>query len=145
MTKLTFGDIDSIQAQCKQMGLRDPLVAYADHQRNAYKRQIDFKMTFSEWWGFWSEHYTRRGGESWQLCMARIGDEGAYEVGNVYIATQDQNRRDYLANPTRRSAVKTKRAEQKKAAILEMVAEIESLHGPHLPFELRMLQRSGAL
>lgn len=64
-----------------------PLRAY-QHQRTAAlnKRGIEFKLSLMEWWGIWeaSGHWPERGlGRGYMMC--RIGDQGAYEVGNVFI------------------------------------------------------------
>lgn len=63
-----------------------PLRAYQHQEGRAGKRNIEFKMTLMEWWRIWDEsgHWNERGiGRGWQMC--RKGDDGAYEVGNVFI------------------------------------------------------------
>lgn len=78
--------------------LKKPTRAYAEQRRNAIRRGIDWKLTLWQWWcvwqdsGFW-EHRGR--GHGYQMC--RIGDQGPYSVGNVYIATGAQNIRNYWA------------------------------------------------
>lgn len=64
-----------------------PLRAY-QHQRTAAlnKRGIEWNLTLMAWWGIWdaSGHWSDRGiGRGWHMC--RKGDQGAYEVGNVFI------------------------------------------------------------
>lgn len=50
-------------------------------------------MTFEEWLGLWeaSGHFHERGSRPDQYCMARNGDQGGYEVGNVRIVTCAEN------------------------------------------------------
>jgi hypothetical protein len=63
-----------------------------DNQRTASKhRGVEFLLTFEEWWDIWEDHYDQRGRKSHELCMCRYNDEGAYEVGNVYIDTNRHN------------------------------------------------------
>lgn len=56
------------------------------------QRGIPFRLTFDEWLEIWSEsgHLKDRG----LYCMSRKNDEGAYEVGNVFIQTIANNSRD---------------------------------------------------
>lgn len=75
---------------------REARAAYRGQKAHASKRGIPFRMTFEEWahewWlsGVWSAR--GRGASSYAMC--RKGDLGAYEVGNVYIATNRQNAQD---------------------------------------------------
>jgi hypothetical protein len=64
-----------------------PLRAY-QHQKHAaeVRRGIPFRLTLMEWWKIWSDSgkWEQRGlGRGYMMC--RIGDLGAYEVGNVFI------------------------------------------------------------
>lgn len=66
---------------------------YLEQKRNAIcNRNIDFKLTFKEWWDIWQESgkYELRG-QGKGYCMTRIGDTGCYEIGNVEIKTIGQN------------------------------------------------------
>lgn len=70
---------------CKQDST--PLRAF-QHQRTAAlnRRGIEWNLTLIAWWGIWdaSGHWPDRGiGRGWHMC--RHGDQGAYEVGNVFI------------------------------------------------------------
>lgn len=70
-----------------------PLRAYL-HQKHAAlnRRKISWKMTLPEWWGIWdsSGKWGQRGkGRGYMMC--RVGDVGAYEVGNVYIGEGAHN------------------------------------------------------
>lgn len=70
-----------------------PLRAYS-HQRHAAlaKRGIAWNLSLAEWWAIWqaSGHWAERGaGRGYMMC--RNGDEGPYEVGNVYIGPGAEN------------------------------------------------------
>ena len=56
-------------------------------------REIEWKLTFEEWWDIWQQSgvYHLRGRGAGTYCMSRYGDTGAYEVGNVYINSNEQN------------------------------------------------------
>lgn len=65
-----------------------------DQQRwRAHTRKIQFNLSFTEWWDIWqkSGHWEDRGRRVDQYVMSRVGDSGAYEVGNVFIQTQKEN------------------------------------------------------
>ncbi len=66
---------------------------YWAQKNNAALRRIKFKLTFEQWLQVWQEsgHLHERGRLSQQYCMARFGDQGAYEVGNVKIITTEEN------------------------------------------------------
>lgn len=70
-----------------------PLRAFT-HQRDCSirRRKIDWRLTLPEWWSIWeaSGRWNERGmGRGYMMC--RIGDRGAYEVGNVYIGPGAEN------------------------------------------------------
>lgn len=68
-------------------------VAFYTHRASARQRGIPFRLTFGQWLGIWkrSGRLSRRGCRTGQYVMARFGDQGAYEVGNVRIVTAYQN------------------------------------------------------
>ena len=70
-----------------------PQAAYAQQKSNAVLRGIEFKLTFEDWLRIWVEsgklHLRGRGKDKY--CMCRIGDAGAYEIGNVFVAMNSQN------------------------------------------------------
>lgn len=70
--------------------------AYTQHKSNAKQRGIEFKLTFDEWKQIWldSEKWDRRGRGANKYCMCRVGDQGCYEVGNVFIDLGKINVRD---------------------------------------------------
>ncbi|QWG13643.1 hypothetical protein KMZ29_02580 [Bradyrhizobium sediminis] len=63
------------------------------HRWNARVRGIEFTLSFGEWLGIWiaSRKLLRRGCRRGQYVMARIGDRGAYAVGNVNIVLATEN------------------------------------------------------
>lgn len=72
----------------------DPRRAFQKQASNAKARGIPWRFTFEEWWGIWEPHFSKRGRHSDDLVMARFGDQGAYEVGNVEIKTARANVRE---------------------------------------------------
>ena len=84
-------------------------IAFNAHRSGAKKRGIEFLFTFDEWWAWWQidGRWARRGSHQDQLVMARIGDGGAYEPGNVQCITNTQNGRDW--SPEKRLAAIAKR------------------------------------
>jgi hypothetical protein len=69
---------------------------YGGHKTTAKQPGIPFQLTFGQWFGIWaaSGHMHERGTQRGQYVMARRGDKGAYESGNVNIITAKQNRKD---------------------------------------------------
>lgn len=72
----------------------DPAGAYRLQRKNAKQRGVPFRFTFEQWWAEWEPYWHLRGHRLDQYCMARIGDRGAYEVGNVKIITNRENRQE---------------------------------------------------
>ena len=66
-----------------------PMSRYHAQKSRAKARGVPFHLTFEDWWGLWEEKWDQRGKQG--LCMSRKGDQGAYEVGNVYINTYSEN------------------------------------------------------
>lgn len=83
---------------------RTPTGAYHSQRRNAINRGIEWNMKLWDWWQVWylSERWEDRGREKGQYVMCRFGDVGAYELGNVYIATSDHNVSFQPNNPYRK-------------------------------------------
>lgn len=65
-------------------------------QRSTAKGQrgIEWKLTFKEWMEIWKDHWPNRG-RGHKLVMCRFKDQGAYEVGNVFIAPGSFNNAAY--------------------------------------------------
>jgi hypothetical protein len=70
-----------------------PLRQFQVHRASAKERGIEFKLTFEEWDQWWKDsgHYDERGKERGQYVMARKGDLGAYEIGNLDCITTGEN------------------------------------------------------
>jgi hypothetical protein len=58
-----------------------------------FNNPILMLLTFEEWWAIWQEsgHWTDRGTHKGQYVMARFGDTGHYQVGNVSIQLSVDN------------------------------------------------------
>ena len=81
-------------------------VRYSRHQAQARYRNIPWEFGFDSWYAWWASHgidrnipNPERGRD--RLCMCRVGDEGPYSPGNVYLATHSENTRDSFQNVAR--------------------------------------------
>ena len=72
---------------------KTPIYKFISQRNGAKKRGIEFYLTLWEWWLIWKESgkYQKRGRCYGEYVMCRNMDEGAYEVGNVFIATCSDN------------------------------------------------------
>lgn len=63
------------------------------HRVNAGLRGIPFKLTFEQWVFWWlaTGHYYERGKRVGRYVMARKGDKGAYELGNIECVQAQTN------------------------------------------------------
>lgn len=71
---------------------RTPTGAFARQRENSRKRGIGWELTLGQWWHIWEQSgkWEQRGrGQGY--VMARVGDDGPYAVGNVYITTAIDN------------------------------------------------------
>ena len=81
----------------KAYRLRNPKrTAYLRQLHHAKQRGINFKFTLKEWIEWWGTDFDKRGRSNTDLCMARIGDQGAYEPSNVVKTTHLNNRRKLI-------------------------------------------------
>src|SRR5262245_6855790 len=80
---------------------------YMAQRLNAKNRSIPFLLTFEHWLVIWvaSGNLPNRGKGSGTYCMARHGDKGAYEVGNVSIVTNEKNIQDFERTPEYRAKI----------------------------------------
>jgi DNA-binding CsgD family transcriptional regulator len=80
-----------------------PTRAWHSQRRNAIRRGIDWNLSLWDWWNIWlsSGKWDSRGRTKDSYVMCRIGDAGAYEIGNVYIATVTHNITVQPNNPYR--------------------------------------------
>ena len=71
-----------------------PKGRYQAHKLNSRMRGIEFSLTFDEWWSLWAGKWELRGKGGGKYHMCRNGDAGGYTLGNVYVATSEQNHND---------------------------------------------------
>lgn len=84
---------DYYKAKCYAHRAENPkLHAYWGQRHTCKQRAIPFRMTFEEWVEWWGDDFERRGAGRNQLCMCRYADRGAYELGNIYKATNAENK-----------------------------------------------------
>jgi DNA-binding CsgD family transcriptional regulator len=79
-----------------------PIGAFRSQRQSASDRNIPFRLSLWQWWTIWQEsgHWDERGRGLSGYCMARIGDQGGYEVGNVKIISNVENiSESYEHNP----------------------------------------------
>lgn len=71
--------------------------SYRVQRQNAGQRGIEWNLTFPQWWSVWvrSGKWEQRGCHKGEFVMSRLHDAGAYEVGNVRIATCTENLKEY--------------------------------------------------
>lgn len=84
------------------MSLQYAKYRYREHKKGAGYRNIPFKLTFEEWYSWWLAHGVDRNipraNNGNTLCMCRYNDTGAYELGNIYCASKQQNTQDAHKN-----------------------------------------------
>lgn len=70
-----------------------PTRAFCYQKRTAGHRGIEWKFTLWQWWTVWQESgkWEQRGRGHNKYVMARKGDVGPYEAGNVFICTLSEN------------------------------------------------------
>ena len=75
---------------------RTPQTAFYRIRYTAGRRGIPYNLSFEQWVWIWQ----RALGQNWweylgkrrgQYCMARFGDRGTYEIGNVQIILGTEN------------------------------------------------------
>lgn len=72
------------------------LNAFTRQRLNAAQRAIHWGLSFVQWWSVWaaSGNFESRGRGAGKYVMARIRDEGGYEMGNVHIISSVENSRE---------------------------------------------------
>jgi hypothetical protein len=91
-------------AELKALGV----VRAFQHQRvSAGQRGIAFNFTLGDWWKVWADSgkWSLRGRGEGSYCMARNGDVGPYERGNVSIKTVQENSSEGQYTRVKRSSV----------------------------------------
>lgn len=73
---------------------------YSAHYKGAIYRGIPFQMTFEEWVQWWNtdNRWSNRGTGKNKLCMARLNDEGPYNISNVKCITNSENSKERAFN-----------------------------------------------
>lgn len=73
--------------------------AFHEQERNAAHRNIEWKLSLSDWWSVWeaSGKWEQRGRSGDGYVMSRVRDDGPYELGNVHIQTLRENSREAVA------------------------------------------------
>lgn len=68
---------------------------FREHRKGARIRGVPFDLTFDQWYNWWLSHGVDRNlprvNNSDTLCMCRTGDQGPYNLDNIYCATKRQN------------------------------------------------------
>lgn len=84
---------------------KSPIQAFVTQRNTATARGITWNLKLWDWWTIWQEsgHWEERGRAADAYVMCRFRDDGAYEVGNVYIATLRHNSSVQPNNPYRKS------------------------------------------
>jgi NUMOD3 motif len=72
-------------------------VVFFAQRSSAKERRIDFTLSFGQWLAIWiaSGKLLKRGRHRGAYVMARIGDRGAYALGNVEIIPHVENIRQF--------------------------------------------------
>ena len=85
---------------------------YTQQKSNAKQRGIPFLLTLEQWKQIWfqSGKWEQRGRGSEKYCMCRIGDLGAYELGNVFIDLGKKNVSDGNIGKTDSAETKLKKS-----------------------------------
>jgi len=121
---------------------KTPRGRYHSQKSRALERGIEFLLTFEEWWDIWqaSGKWDQRGRHRGQYVMARFGDQGAYEAGNIKICPVVENvaesNRDMDHPAERRSAVMkawwATASKAKRAAISRNLSVNNGSHRPEV-------------
>lgn len=92
---------------------------YSCHKGAAKRRGIGFTLTFEEWCDIWKQSgkWELRGRNKGQYVMSRIGDNGDYAVGNVFIQLSENNVIDANHNKRGQTRILPKHTEETKRKI----------------------------
>jgi len=101
-----FRELHRIGREMRESGesvYRTPVGAFRNQRNNAICRGIPWNIKLWEWWSIWQQSgkWDERGRAADAYVMCRFRDEGAYEIGNVYIATLRHNSSVQPNNPHR--------------------------------------------
>ena len=70
------------------------LTRWNEQKASAKSRGIKWNLTFKEWASVWDGHWEKRG-RGHGMVMCRKKDQGAYEIGNVFVAPGSFNNSAY--------------------------------------------------
>lgn len=104
--------------------------AWIAHRDNSARRGIPFRFTLLQWRLWWRLRLpagAARGRKRDQFVMARIGDHGAYELGNVECVTQTENMQA-IDRVTLSQAIKAAHARRKAAGIPHHFTADRTIH-----------------
>lgn len=100
----SYSDIASARREMALFGIPSYVYqAWRAQFHSARKRGIPFTFRLATWHLWWRLELGKRGPgakrglRKGQFMMCRIGDQGAYEPGNVYCGTAADNQRDVIA------------------------------------------------
>lgn len=103
------------------------LRAFNEQRRNADIRGVGWELTIHEWWGLWEESgkWPERGRRRGEYVMARNGDVGPYKIGNVRIATVEENNQEAV-DKRRAKAMKEKEDRDLQSLVVyDRIAQFE--------------------
>jgi hypothetical protein len=85
-----------MQRECKMIDKKVAKQRYNEQKYRATNRGIQFNLTFEQWYDIWDQSgkWEQRGCKKDNYVMSRIGDTGAYDVGNVFVQLHTSNARD---------------------------------------------------
>ena len=66
-------------------------VAFHTTKHSASRIDAEFNLSIEDFMEAWDGDVSRRGRMLDNLCLYRYGDAGAYELGNVYVATLSEH------------------------------------------------------
>jgi hypothetical protein len=99
-------------------------LAYAAQKSGARHRGIEFRLSFEEWLAFWGDDISRRGRGPANLQMQRMGDKGAYEIGNIKKGVPRENSK--TAGACKRNLNGFRNAAEHQATLDRMMLEESS-------------------
>lgn len=87
-----WADPEAARDYAARWKLAHPMqAAFATFKASVKRVDAEFNLTFEEFSELWGGDVGRRGRTLDCLCMYRYSDAGAYEAGNVYIATLSEH------------------------------------------------------
>lgn len=87
--------LEQFAAVCTERpsGSISPHLVFIRQRNHAKARGVEWSLKFWDWFCVWQESgkWDARGRGAEAYCMCRVGDEGAYALGNVYIGSVIHN------------------------------------------------------